>query len=427
MARVLVIHLDRPQYKIATFASHLYSYRRYSSHECLYFCVNRSRVPRYIQSFDPDLVVFQNTLTASKGEPEFDAICNLIAFVKNLSARKAYIAADESYQTEALREFIREFGVTHVFTFASPDAQKLIYGDLIDSGVRFIPALAGYVDYDVVDRVARLARQSPERSIDIGARLFFQPIGGRIALRKILIARALKERATAYGLTTDISHSPADMLLGDAWFSFLLRCRYTIGAETGSSLLDTDGRILRRISTFMSEHSSATFEEIEAHCFPGLDGQLDYRALAPRHLEAIITRTCQVLVEGDYSGVLQPGLHYIELKRDFSNIDQVLATMQDENLREKIVERAYTDIVESHAYDYQSFVNLVFSETLGGPRTDCPKTLRQSLRGWLNRLGEAVAMGIDSMRPLVRPLLSRVLGEPMLRRILAHARRPRVD
>ena len=54
------------------------------------------------------------------------------------------------------------------------------------------------------------------------------------------------------------------------------------------------------------------------------DGRLQLFAISPRHLEACATRTCQVLVEGEYSGVLRPGEHYIPVRKDLSNLDDVL-------------------------------------------------------------------------------------------------------
>ena len=95
----------------------------------------------------------------------------------------------------------------------------------------------------------------------------------------------------------------------------------------------------------MQAHPQATFEQIEDSCFPADDGALSLFAISPRHLEACATRTCQVLVEGWYNGVLTPGRHYIELKRDFSNIEQVLDDISRDQLRAEITDRTYRTVV----------------------------------------------------------------------------------
>ncbi len=46
--------------------------------------------------------------------------------------------------------------------------------------------------------------------------------------------------------------------------------------------------------------------------------------MSPRHLEAAATRTFQVLVEGDYSGALEAGIHYQPVHRDLSDIEAAL-------------------------------------------------------------------------------------------------------
>lgn len=77
-----------------------------------------------------------------------------------------------------------------------------------------------------------------------------------------------------------------------------------------------------------------------------------------------MTRTCQVLVEGDYDGVLVPGKHYIELKRDFSNVDEVLDLITKDELREEITQRAWEDVVVSGNFNYRNFVDSVINSSL---------------------------------------------------------------
>jgi hypothetical protein len=175
------------------------------------------------------------------------------------------------------------------------------------------------------------------------------------------IATAVAARAPATGLTVDLSTSDGDVLLEDQWLRFLARCRYTIGVEGGASVLDFDGSIRERTERYVAQHPDAPFEEIEDHCFRGEDGKVALVALSPRHLEACATKTCQILVEGSYNDVLRPGEHYIELRRDLSNLDAVLAQLGDEARRRSIVERAYRDVVASGRYSYAQFVREVES------------------------------------------------------------------
>ena len=130
--------------------------------------------------------------------------------------------------------------------------------------------------------------------------------------------------ASEYELRADISTDEKETFCGDDWYRFLLKCKYTIGVEGGASILDRDGSISRKTDEYCSRHPGASFDEIEKACFPGLDGSLKLFALSPRHLDACMTKTCQILIKGNYNGTLSPELHYIPLEKDFSNLGQVL-------------------------------------------------------------------------------------------------------
>ena len=62
------------------------------------------------------------------------------------------------------------------------------------------------------------------------------------------------------------------------------------------------------------------------------------------------------MFEGEYSGVLQPMVHYVPLKKDFSNFDEVVGLISDPSVRGQIVENAHRDLIRSGAYSYGRFV-----------------------------------------------------------------------
>ena len=202
------------------------------------------------------------------------------------------------------------------------------------------------------------------RSIDIGYRAWrAEPWLGRHGFLKTQLAEQFTKKAQNRRLSPDISTREGDTFTGDEWYKFLLRCKYTIGVEGGASLLDWDGKAREKTQSYLDQHPDAGFEEVEAACFPGLDGSLSLFAISPRHLEACATKTCQVLIEGEYNGVLTEGKHYIEIKPDFSNLEHVLDLIENDSLREDIVEEAYRDVVKSGRWSYRSFVRFVLEKS----------------------------------------------------------------
>jgi hypothetical protein len=86
--------------------------------------------------------------------------------------------------------------------------------------------------------------------------------------------------------------------------------------------------------------------------------------VSPRVFEAVAVRTALVLFEGKYSGVVEPDTHFIPLRKDFGNIDEVLAKVQDDSYLEALTARAHRDVIGSGNYSYRTFVG-AFDQTVG--------------------------------------------------------------
>jgi hypothetical protein len=56
---------------------------------------------------------------------------------------------------------------------------------------------------------------------------------------------------------------------------------------------------------------------------------------------------------------MKPGAHYIEIKKDWSNITEVIKQIEDVELCERLADNAYRDIVESGLYTYRNFVRFI--------------------------------------------------------------------
>lgn len=347
-------------------ADHLNSIRRYSGRPCIYINLAARSVPRWVHRLDIGLVVFHTTLLATRWHPEaFRRVAARLDALERLDCPRIAIPQDEFLNTDPLVDFLRRFGVSHVFSCAPAHEWETIYGALMADGAGLTRVLTGYLEPRTVRRIGELAATAGERSIDVGYRSWQpEPWLGRHGMLKGWIAERFAEEGRRRGLRTDISMRPDDTLLGDAWYRFLLSCRFTIGAEGGASILDRDGRIRECVTRYGLSHPQATFEEFEASCFPGVDGTFDLRAISPRHLEACATRTPQILIEGSYNGILQPGTHYIPLRADFSDISAALDAIADGSAAGEMAERAYRDVVATGEYSYASFVATLLAAPL---------------------------------------------------------------
>jgi hypothetical protein len=425
MGSILVLYYAARAPLRRTIADHLNSIRRYSGRPCIYVNLAVRPVPSWIHRLDIGLVVFHTTLLATRWFPEsLLRVAGRLGAVQALDCPRIAIPQDEFLNTDVLVEFLREFKVDQVLTCAPPEEWQTIYGPLMASGVGVTQVLTGYLEPRTVRRINRLASGAGERVIDIGYRSWKPEAWlGRHGMLKGWIAERFAEEGRRLGLRVDISMSPADTLLGDAWYRFLLSCRYTIGVEGGASILDRDGRIRGCVNAYTAEHPDASFEEIEQSCFPGLDGTFNLRAISPRHLEACATRTPQILVEGTYNGILEPWTHYLPLRSDFSNLAEALEEVQHGERGTQMAERAYQDVVGSGRYTYESFVaTLLASAAMPALQTPSRRTLAmRAMAAW----GRAADL-LSWARPWTRPRAKQIARET-LRRIglLEVARRAR--
>ena len=370
---ILVVYwYNAPTMRIATY-DHLYCFERHlPQHRVFYLNVEHKNLPDYAKKISFDIIVFHDLFFCGRwGGPElFNRLRDRIKFLRDSPAIKIAVPQDEFISADLLCDFINSFAVKAVFSVSPASEWPKIYRLVDRQKVQFYTVLTGYLEQQTLRKIDALqAARLDDRDIDIGYRAGGRNWRqaswlGRHGILKIEIGDRVDACARRTGIRTDISSRPGDVFMGDAWYKFLLRCKYTIGLEGGASILDWDGTIRTRTLDYVEKYPDSTLEDIEAQCFPGLDGTFALFALSPRHLEACATGTCQVLIEGDYNGVLEPWIHYLPLKRDFSNLAEIMLLVKQDTHRSEIVERAYQDIVQSGKYSYSAFAEGVLSETL---------------------------------------------------------------
>lgn len=365
MRHILFVYYSTTFFLRPSQREHLLSFRKYSGHRCFYLNLAVRRVPWYLHLIPFDLIVYDWFFLGVRWNKEVARkALHRARALKDLAAVKVALPQDECNNSDWLCSFIRDFEIDMVFSVASESQWPVIYSTVDFKKTQFFRVLAGYLEETTLARIDSMAKEVSGRPIDIGYRTGYSPAFGRQGLLKFQLAEIFQAKAQQYSIIADISSQGKDFFAGEDWYRFLLHCKYTLGVESGASLLDRDGSIWECSLEYLAHHPQASFEEVEAACFLQLDGNLELYAISPRHLEACATRTCQILIEGEYNGILKAGQHFIELKRDFSNIDQVMELVRQDILRNEITERAYKDIVGSGQYTYRGFVQCVLEEAL---------------------------------------------------------------
>jgi hypothetical protein len=160
-------------------------------------------------------------------------------------------------------------------------------------------------------------------------------------------------------LKVDIELGDQGTLFGEAWLNFIDNSKFTLGANSGSSLLDPIGDIQRRVRAYMTANPEASFEEVESACFAGEEGLHSFTAISPRVLEAATLNSAQILVDGDYSGIIKPSEHYIAIRQDASNFEEVREAMSDSDEVVKMISRCRETILNVDVLRYRNKAKMI--------------------------------------------------------------------
>jgi len=260
--------------------------------------------------------------------------------------------------------FINRCKVDCVYTLLEPRYFSHVY-QKYTKVEKLISTLPGYVSDDLIAVAQKITKPENEREIDVGYRARRLPFYmGKGAQEKHEIGIRFRECASASGLKTDIETDERRRIYGRRWYEFLANCRAVLGVEAGVSIFDLEDKVRIECERLIAENPRIRFGEVSKRVLQPWEGNVPYRTISPRHFEAAALRVCQILSEGDYSGVMQPMVHYIPLKKDFSNFGDVIRMLKDKKLRSRFIENAYRDVVASGQYSYRKFIEESFDPSV---------------------------------------------------------------
>ena len=322
----------------ATILDHVNALRDYSRHRVFALSFMRN-LPDRVDLERFDALVIHYSLVASF-ESNIDAASK--RRIREFTGLKAAFVQDEYRFIDATVAALRDLDIHALFTCVPPGLRDVVYPEETLPGVVKETVLTGYVPLELAKR---RVPAYPSRPIDIGYRARkLAPWLGRFATEKYLIAERVLADASKYSLQCDISVREEDRLYGRDWIRFLSRCKAVLGTESGASVLDFTGDIQRAVEAHLARAPGTAFAEMRRLYFADHDERHTIAVISPRIFEAAALRTLLVLYEGSYSGRLVAWEHYVPLRKDHSNMDEVVAVIRDPARAQQIIDRAYTEV-----------------------------------------------------------------------------------
>jgi hypothetical protein len=357
---ILVLHsLGNPKLAPRFLAKHVFSLQEnFPEHNYLYHDAALA-IPEYVKQTRFDAILLDVTFLCARwaGGAYFKKRLADYAFVANSDAVKVAFPQDEYDCHQLLDDWMCDWKVDVVFSVIASGWDVLYPRYHLVGDIRL--GYTGYIDETLLNWAPKALEDRP---IDIGYRARkLPPYFGRLGENKWTIGRDVAARGRDARLRVDIELGDQGTLLGNAWLNFIGNSKFTLGANSGSSLLDPTGSIQRSVRSYLASHRDASFEEVEKNCFPALDGKYSFTAISPRVLEAALLGSAQILVDGEYSGIVKPGEHFIPIRRDASNFPEVLDAMADRPLVEGMIRRCREAVLSVDALRYKNKARMILN------------------------------------------------------------------
>lgn len=272
------------------------------------------------------------------------------------SSYKIAFFQDEYHFCQPRFAFINEFKIDCVYTLLEPDYFNAVYGKYTKAK-SVIYTIPGYVSDQLLARAKQFYKPDEKRSIDVGYRsrgvMYYM---GKGAQEKTEIAHIFVDRCRKLGLKLDIETEENERIYGHRWYRFLAECRAVLGVEAGVSIFDLEDKVRKDCESMLSGNPALSFEDVSRRILEPWEEKIYYRTISTRHFEAAAFKVCQILFDGKYSGILKPMVHYLPLRKDFSNLNEVIRLFQDRNMRKEVTENTYRELIDSGKYSYKAFI-----------------------------------------------------------------------
>lgn len=292
----------------------------------------------------------------------YDELSPVVSRVlRDFRGLKFLFIQDEYNNTHRAWHWIKYIGFQLVFTVVPEANISQIYPPSEFPNTRFVSNLTGYVPSFLPPDAAVVPPS--QRPLVVGYRGRPLPaIYGMLGFEKVGIGKMVREYCNQRDIRNDIAWAEESRIYGPAWTEFVQSCRAMLGSESGSNVFDWDGCLQSKLDAFTLEHPNASDVEVYEHVVKPIELNGVMNQVSPKVFEAIAARTVLVLFEGEYSGVVQAEEHFIALKKDGSNLDEVFERLEDKEYVDNMAERAYQDVIGSGKFSYPTFVAMVDRE-----------------------------------------------------------------
>lgn len=342
----VAILYDESSNKIFTIKNYLDMFERYSANRVKYIGIHEEI--DNLLSYDA-VIVFYSVRVCERGFlPE-----KTERGIKSFTGKKLLFIQDDYDNTEETRKFIKRNRIDAVLSVVPYSYINKAYPLKRFRNTFFFSILTGYISDEMKEYTSM---PIASRDIHIGYR--GRELGwwyGNLGREKLMIGAGVKKRVKQYDdIKEDVEWDDAHRIGAEGWLDWLSSLKTTLATQSGSNIFDEKQLIKRNVLRIQRFFPSITYEHVHKLLMSRVEGRIKTETVSPKMFEAIALKTVLIMFEGNYSdGLLKPNIHFIPLKKDFSNFEQVVEKVRDDAFLQSFADNAYNDIMGRYELTYK--------------------------------------------------------------------------
>ncbi len=347
MRCLLLCHIPHKYHQASL--DYIEAFKKYSKYEIDVFDCYRRNISFDLNAYDVVIVHYSIIIVSDSYLTPYNRF-----LLKIFQGLKLLIIQDEHRwidQTHACMQFI---DFNFLLTVVPQSQIEKVYPRKKFPKLKKINVLTGYVS-DNLKAIKPIPHKS--RKLDVIYRAHkVSACLGDLGFEKWDIAKKFNKYNKKYKLKSDVTYESKDRIYGQAWLDFLQTSKAALGTESGSSIMDFDDSLRKKMEKIESEQPSLGYGEIRKKYLGSLNGKINMNQVSPKIFEYAACKTLMILYEGKYSGFLKPMVDFVPLKKDWSNISDVIKILNDRNLCKKIVDNARINLIDSGKFSYANYI-----------------------------------------------------------------------
>lgn len=360
---VHILHYNRYSY-INTINEYIESFKLYSNHNIIYYDID-NHISDILNIKEGIIILAYDSIHILAINMNKNIL--LLNFLKTYNNIKICIIQDEYYHVNDISNLIKYINANIILTCLKGNDIFKIYNI---NNLNYYSIMTGYSSL----KYNKYFKKIDEKNIDVfyrGRKLHYYY--GLLGQYKLNIGIDMKKYCNMYNITNDIEWDDNKRIYKNEWIEYLANSKTTLATLTGSNVINYDNERFIKINKWLNNtklpvDDKSIYSYANAKNIFNIKEELNIEQISPKIFEAISVGTVLIMYEDNYSYILKPNIHYISLNKDYSNIEEVINKIKDNEYLQEMANRAYNDIILSEHYSYKKFIeyidNIINLETI---------------------------------------------------------------